>query len=255
METDRKILLLGVMVLLMITFCGWFWNILPQSENWLLLDYQNHFKQMENPADYSGAYPVSIYALYPFFPASWFLHLSLILPLLVYFYAEAVNKKGFQAFMIYFFSLQYIAIMGVGVLKEVIIIEFVLLGLIVMVEAWKRKLFWVSYFTLAYGVLFILTELEQPSKIISSLFLKGYNNFYFMSVWGCLFTPLVINELVKWKTPYKYYYIFGLIIILITGLFFENRLFNLAFFLQLPVIAKIMEGGLNERLGKLFKQN
>lgn len=241
---NKPIVLITAMILAIFLLHN-FYSIMPQAEQWTGLDYQNHFKYMENPElRESDGYP-NIYIFYPYYPYSWYFHLAVTLTLCIYLFAQTFNKTGFQAAIVYLFSLQPIYLMAIGVLKEVLILELILLLLVIFLRVYNTNYRKPLLFITIAGLLIIFGWIQPPHRIVG-MFTKGYNNFYFSAMWGFLTFPIAIQQLRKHKDIiFKYLYGVILITLFILGSFFETRLLGLSFLLQLPLTMKYAGGLIN----------
>lgn len=209
------------------------YNVLPTGEKWGELDYQSHLKFMQDPTKYANEYPTIIYFLYPLFPYSLFAHLAIILPSCLYLFAQQYNKTGFKAYAIYSLSGQAVFLIAIGVMKEIILIELILLSMAALLFLMNKKMIKTAVSLSLIGAgLFLL--LEPPERIISSVFLKGYNNFYFTSLWGLALCPIAIIELWKNKTVKNLTLLLIITALYVGGVLLETRLLSLGFLLAIP---------------------
>lgn len=219
-----------------------------QHEKYEITDFANHDKYVANQQNaINDGYPSIIYYFYPFYPTSYFFHLTFILPICLFIYGHVLNKLGYEAIIGYFISFQWYFLTGLGVLKEVFTIEIILLSLaLVFYFLHKKNLAGLFASGLIVAFLVFVQQMLQPVQRVMNSFNKGYNEFYLTSLWGTVFFFTSLQQANKLDNkPIKLILSFLLIVLFFVGAPFETRLLNLLFLIELPLIANLF---LNEKI-------
>lgn len=243
--TKKKINLKVIAIVFMI--CCFYvsvssFDVWKNDAKYSITDFNNHDKYNAdlNTAINDG-YPSIIYYFYPFYPASYFFHLTFILPICLFIYGHVLNRLGYEAVIGYFISFQWYFLTGLGVLKEVFTIELILLSL-ALIFYFVRKKNLPGLFASGFVVAFLvfIQQMLQPVQRVMNSFNKGYNEFYLTSLWGTVFFFSSLQQANKLDNKLiRAMLSIILIVLFFIGAPFETRLLNLLFLIELPLIANL----------------